>query len=276
MTPSKIIRETAEGTFLLKKDFSQESNWRSDHCYKFIYSLDGMINYQTNRNQINFNHQQFILFNPQDEHKQLAVEGKKFLIELNPIFLNQVSKSLNFVAQNDIQFASSIQKNCQVSNWVKFVLDYVVIEKNDIHSMELFLEHSFTQFALILLKNAVGTHTQDINVNSYKIISPQIYTTVCALKESYQYPWTLDQMAEVANLNKYQFAHFFKDIIGISPYSWLQIYRIIRSQEMLTKTTKTILKIAMDCGFSSVTVYNQLFKRLYGITPSTFRASIRK
>ncbi|GIP63123.1 hypothetical protein J32TS6_16780 [Virgibacillus pantothenticus] len=77
-------------------------------------------------------------------------------------------------------------------------------------------------------------------------------------------------------MNKYQFAHFFKDIIGISPYSWLQIYRIIRSQEMLTKTTKTILKIAMDCGFSSVTVYNQLFKRLYGITPSTFRASIRK
>ncbi|MEF2293484.1 helix-turn-helix transcriptional regulator [Virgibacillus dokdonensis] len=276
MAPSKIIRGIDKGTFLLKRDFSQESNWRADHCYKFIYSLDGMINYQTNRNQINFNHHQYILFNPQDEHKQLAVEGKKFLIELNPTFLNHVSKSVGFVVQNDIQFALNVQKSPQISNWVKFVLDYIVIEKNDPHAVELFLEHSFSQLALILLKNAVGTHTQDIHVNSYKIISPQIYATICALKESYPYSWNLDQMAEIANLNKYQFAHFFKEIIGISPYSWLQLYRIIRSQEMLIKTDKTTLQIAMDCGFSSITVYNQLFKRLYGITPEVFRERMNK
>nr|WP_245347912.1 helix-turn-helix transcriptional regulator [Oceanobacillus polygoni] len=83
-------------------------------------------------------------------------------------------------------------------------------------------------------------------------------------------------MAKVSRLSKFQFAHYFKDITGISPYSWLQTYRVVRSQEMLKKTNKTVLKIAMDCGFSSVTVYNQLFKRLYGITPGTFREMVNK
>lgn len=275
MSSTKLLLENNNGVFLYKKDFSQESNWRSDDCYKFIYSLMGTIDYQTNRSQIALNNQQFILFNPQDEHKQLAIDDRKFLIELNPSFLNEVSQAL-YPVHNDIQFATSTQKNSQISNWVKFVLDFAQLEKDDIRSMDIFLEHSFTQLALMLLKSAVGTHTQDINLNTYKTIDPQIHKTILALKEDYQHSWTLDEMAKIAGLSKFQFAHYFKDILGISPYSWLQTYRVVRSQEMLKKTNKTVLKIAMDCGFSSVTVYNQLFKRLYGITPGTFREIVNK
>jgi len=272
---TKLLLENNNGVFLFKKDFSQESNWRSDDCYKFIYSLKGTIDYQTNRSQFTLNNNQFILFNPEDEHKQLAIDDRKFLIELNPSFLHEISQAL-YPVHNDIQFALGTQKNSQISNWVRFVLDFTQLEKDDTNSMEIFLEHSFTQLALMLLKSAVGTHTQDINLNTYKTIDPQIYKTILALKEDYHHSWTLDEMAKVANLSKFQFAHYFKDILGISPYSWLQIYRVVRSQEMLTKTNKTVLKIAMHCGFSSVTVYNQLFKRLYGITPGAFREMVTK
>ncbi|WP_245975468.1 AraC family transcriptional regulator [Oceanobacillus chungangensis] len=275
MSSTKLLLENNNGVFLYKKDFGQESNWRSDDCYKFIYSLKGTIDYQTNRSQLTLNNQHFLLFNPLDEHKQLAIDDRKFLIELNPSFLNEVSQAL-YPVHNDIQFALGTQKNAQISNWVRFVLDFAQLEKDDTKSIEIFLEHSFTQLALMLLKSAVGTHTQDINVNIYKTIDPQIYKTILALKEDYKHSWTLNEMAKVANLSKFQFAHYFKDTLGISPYSWLQTYRVVRSQEMLKKTNKTVLKIAMDCGFSSVTVYNQLFKRLYGITPGAFRENVNK
>ncbi|WP_366481267.1 AraC family transcriptional regulator [Ornithinibacillus hominis] len=275
MSSTKLLLENKNGVLLYKKDFSQESNWRSDDCYKFIYSLKGNIDYQTNRSQLTLNSQQFILFNPLAEHKQLAIDDKKFLIELNPSFLSEVSQNL-YPVHHDIQFALNIQKNSQLSNWVRFVLDFAQLEKDDTRSLEIFLEHSFTQLALLLLKSTVGTHTQDINLNTYKTLDPQIYKTILALKEDYQHSWTLDEMAKVASLSKFQFAHYFKDTLGISPYSWLQTYRVVRSQEMLIKTNNTVLKIAMDCGFSSVTVYNQLFKRLYGITPGAFREMINK
>ena len=71
VSSTKLLLENNNGVFLYKKDFDQESNWRSDDCYKFIYSLKGTIDYQTNRRQLTLHDQQFILFNPQDEHKQL-------------------------------------------------------------------------------------------------------------------------------------------------------------------------------------------------------------
>ncbi|MBE5108546.1 helix-turn-helix transcriptional regulator [Bacillus thuringiensis] len=142
------------------------------------------------------------------------------------------------------------------------------------NSVALFLDHSLAQLAILLIKNTVGNHVQTWNVNSYKTVSPLIYKSMEAMMEDYQRQWTLDEMALISNLSKYQFAHLFKEITGLSPYSWLQVYRIIRSQEDLKKTNKSILDIALNCGFSSVSVYNQLFKRLYGDTPGTFRKKL--
>ena len=211
-----------------------------------------------------------MIFNPYDEHKQLTVEDQKFLIELDPLFLNEIANSIN--SNNyDIQFANSIQKNPQITQWALFVSEYVSMYNENIdNSVALFLDHSLAQLAILLIKNTVGNHVQTWNVNSYKTVSPLIYKSMEAMMEDYQRQWTLDEMALISNLSKYQFAHLFKEITGLSPYSWLQVYRIIRSQEDLKKTNKSILDIALDCGFSSVSVYNQLFKRLYGDTPGTF------
>ena len=64
----------------------------------------------------------WFLFNPQDEHKQLAVDERKFLIELNPLFLNKVSQSL-YSVYNDIQFASYIRMNFIIPNPLDVSLD---------------------------------------------------------------------------------------------------------------------------------------------------------
>lgn len=276
MSATKIVAETANGLFLLKQEVNQESNWRSDHCYKFIYSANGTMTYQTNRSQISLDEQQFIVFNPHDEHKQLALDNTKFLIEIEPSFLNRAARAISSL-HCDIQFASYTQRHPSLTKWVQFVMDYVQCEKDgNSEAMELFLEHSFSQLALVLVKNAIGTQSRDINLHAYKTIHPQLYKTIQAMKENYQHPWTLDEMADISYFSKFQFAHYFKEIVGISPYSWLQIYRVIRSQDMLINTTKTVLKIAIECGFSSVSVYNQLFQRLYGITPRSFRTMARK
>jgi transcriptional regulator GlxA family with amidase domain len=126
------------------------------------------------------------------------------------------------------------------------------------------------ELCIFILPYTIGTHSKDINTDTVKMMKAELYKVIRGLKEDYRYPWTLAEMGEISQFGKYQFAHLFKEIIGISPYSWLKLYRIIRSQEMLISTNQSILEIALECGFSSVTVYNQLFKRLYGITPGSF------
>lgn len=267
--------KSPNGLFLLKTDFNSESDWRYDNCYKFIYSLSGSMTYQTRRSDLSLLENQFILVNPHDEHKQLVADKKKFLIELDPFFLNTLARTLSPI-HHDIQFASFIQQYPQLMKWVQFVVEYVQLEDDSPDSMEVFLEHSFTQLALMLVKNAVGTQTQDVNINTYKTIHPQLYKTIQAMKENFQHSWTLSEMAEISHLSKFQFAHYFKEVIGVSPYSWLQIYRVIQSQLMMKNTNRSILEIALLCGFSSISIYNQLFKRLYGLTPSSFRNMVTK
>lgn len=134
---NKLLLKFENGTVLFKKDGNQQGDWRSDRGYKFIYNLDGTIHYQTKRNEFSLHPQQLILLNPQDDHKPIALNGEKFLIEMNHSFLDDVSRSLK-LTNRVVLFATMIQKNPQISNWIKFILDYVLVEKEDPPSLKLF------------------------------------------------------------------------------------------------------------------------------------------
>jgi AraC-like DNA-binding protein len=273
MYKEKLLISRPNGLLLSRSDIILERNWRYDNCYKFIYSTKGRTDYQTKTQDISLHDQQYMILNPYDEHKQVAFEKEKFLVELDPFFLKEIKDSIYPNDPLDIQFIFQIQRHPQFSQWVTFTKDYLLLnQKEEIDSSnDIFLDHSLVQLALLLVKYGIGSHTYDFSVSYIKKASLQVFSVLQAMKEDYQHQWTLEEMAKVAHLGKYQFAHLFKEIVGISPYSWLQLYRIIRSQELLRRTQKSVLDIALECGFSSVSVFNQLFKRLYGITPGVFR-----
>lgn len=244
----------ASNCFLLSTDQKKsESLWRNDPCYKFLFSLKGSMNYQSRRNDFWLMENEFMVFNPHDEHRQLAVDDHKFLIELDVAFLNEATVAISGI-QGNLFFAQTTQKNPLVEQLVHFVQQYMLLEgEAGSVSSKVFLEHSFAQRSLLLARSAIGTHSSDL------------------ITDPYQHAWTLEEMAALLGVSKFQFAHLFKEKIGASPYSWLQLYRLVRSQELLLHTKRTITDIAHSCGFSSVGVYNQLFKRLYGFPPSFFR-----
>ncbi|WP_347551942.1 AraC family transcriptional regulator [Pseudalkalibacillus hwajinpoensis] len=168
------------------------------------------------------------------------------------------------------EFAAVSHYHQQLQQWVSFVRDF--IRFNEFHSKEAsyFLEHSVTQLILLLMKHGPGSHQTQLSI---PFTTAPLSFTVNAIKESYYDDWTLDQLADLTGLSKFQFAHSFKETFSVSPYSFLQLYRIMRSQEMLLNSNETILSIALSAGFKNLSSYNILFKRLYGKTPSQFRAS---
>lgn len=260
----------ASNCLLLSTDKKKkESVWRDDPCYKFVYSLKGTMQYQSRRNDLLLHEREFLVFNPHDEHKQLAVEDHKFLIELDAAFLHGAASASG---QNELYFAQGAQKNPLVDQWVQFVHQFMGIEEEQgSRSSEVFLEHSFAQLSLLLAQSAPGTHTSDLVTQPYRSIQPAVFQVMETLKDDFEHAWSLDEMAALLDMSKFQFAHLFKQTVGVSPYSWLQLYRIVRSQELLLHTHRTITDIAVSCGFSSVSVYNQLFRRLYGVPPGFFR-----
>ncbi|KIO58598.1 hypothetical protein B4065_3736 [Caldibacillus thermoamylovorans] len=137
----------------------------------------------------------------------------------------------------------------------------------------MFLDNSVAQLTILLLQFGLGSYQQELPTIQTKT---NIDIVINALKENYTEDWSLDQMANISGLNKYQFAHQFKEETGISPYSWLQLYRLFKSQHSLINTDESILSIALEHGFKNISSYNRLFMKMYRKTPTEFRKIYRR
>ncbi len=82
---------------------------------------------------------------------------------------------------------------------------------------------------------------------------------------------TLDDLAQVAHVNKYHMAHAFSQEYGIPPISYLNARRIEESRKLLLTTDLSLSRIAQTLGFSSASYFSQSFRRHEGVSPLAFR-----
>lgn len=87
----------------------------------------------------------------------------------------------------------------------------------------------------------------------------------------YKEQLNLDQLAEVAHVNKFYLAHVFKEEYGLSPISYLISRRIKESRYLLRETNMSLSQIARVLGFSSASYFSQSFRRAEGISPIEYR-----
>jgi AraC family transcriptional regulator len=87
---------------------------------------------------------------------------------------------------------------------------------------------------------------------------------------------TLEEMAAVARLSTYHFAHQFKRATGLPSYQYVIMRRVERAEQLLRAGTDLPLaEIAARAGFSDQSVFCRHFKRLVGVTPGRFRMHTR-
>lgn len=94
------------------------------------------------------------------------------------------------------------------------------------------------------------------------------------ITEHYGEVLSTEQMAKVCGFSESHFIKFFKSTIGITFTECLNSYRLSRaSRLLLSNASEPIMDTARKCGFHSISYFNRVFKKKYGITPSMLRAS---
>lgn len=84
---------------------------------------------------------------------------------------------------------------------------------------------------------------------------------------------TLDQLAEEAHFSKYHFHRLFCSMIGETPFQFIQRIRLEKSASLLiTHPKESISYIAMQCGFSDVSIFSRNFKSHFHLSPSAYRS----
>ncbi len=84
---------------------------------------------------------------------------------------------------------------------------------------------------------------------------------------------TLDELAQIANLSPYYFAHQFKKHTGYAPLDYVINTRIEKAKVLLLRTDRSVAEIADEVGYGSSSSLINLFVKRVGVSPTQYRKS---
>lgn len=82
---------------------------------------------------------------------------------------------------------------------------------------------------------------------------------------------TLKTMSKLYFMNEKYLGRLFKKDFNMSFHQYINLMRITRATELLTKNDKSIIDISSECGFNDVTYFNRVFKKHFSLTPVQYR-----
>jgi AraC family transcriptional regulator len=88
-------------------------------------------------------------------------------------------------------------------------------------------------------------------------------------------PVRLGDIAASVGLTRMHFAAQFRCSTGYTPHTYLLRRRVEHAQRLLQRSEKTLLDVALDCGFRSQAHFTTVFRRLVGDTPNRWRIKAR-
>lgn len=94
------------------------------------------------------------------------------------------------------------------------------------------------------------------------------------LRINYENDMTLSELEKEFGLSRGYICRMFKSITHMSPFEYLNYYRINQSAELLECSDEEISAIATRCGFNNISYYNRTFRKYMHTTPSAFRKSL--
>ena len=92
------------------------------------------------------------------------------------------------------------------------------------------------------------------------------------INEDISRPMSVEIVAKKAGYSKWHFQRLFSLATGCTVARYIRLQRLLTSSRLLRTTTKDMIDICMEVGFTDRQTFCRIFKIYFGITPSTFRS----
>jgi len=93
------------------------------------------------------------------------------------------------------------------------------------------------------------------------------------LSQSPGHSWTVEEMAEIAELSVPHFRRLFRREVGVSPMTFLNNIRLEAAHAYLSAQDcfLQIQEIGQKCGLNDISHFSRDIKRKLGVSPTEFR-----
>jgi AraC-like DNA-binding protein len=84
-----------------------------------------------------------------------------------------------------------------------------------------------------------------------------------------------DEVARLAGMSPGHFSRMIKETTGKTFSDILTGYRVDRATDLLAHTDKSLVQIALECGFMDQSYFSRVFRKIHGRTPGEYRRRLQ-
>ncbi len=93
------------------------------------------------------------------------------------------------------------------------------------------------------------------------------------LHENFSRALTRWEIAEAVGVSEDYLSRVFNRELGISPWEYLNRFRILQAKTLLSQTDESIQNIARKVGFNDQSYFSRVFHKINGVSPQAYRES---
>lgn len=260
-------------------DLALYQHWHNE--IEFFYLEQGELSLSIEEQQYQIKAGEAILIPPNHIHMATTLDKSTceyFAFVFTPSYFFEASTGPNYFKYIQPLLHSgwrfSIHLKPAISwqnNSLQYLRSLFDLITNDLDQWELQI-HGILFIIWQLLYN---NHLSKIQIpNSISRNLNQLEASIRYIHDSYDTEIVLSDLATLSNLSEGQFCRLFKKLTGFTPFNYINRYRILKSCEYLSESTKKVAEIASLCGFNNISYYNRVFMSIIKVTPSAYRKTI--
>jgi AraC family transcriptional regulator len=85
---------------------------------------------------------------------------------------------------------------------------------------------------------------------------------------------SVQALAQLVELSPFHFSRVFKQTTGMTPHQFVTRERITRAQQLTRETSRSLIEIALEVGYSNPSHFAKVFRKVAGVTPTEFRSAL--
>ena len=195
-------------------------------------------------------------------------EDNYLQIRITSRFIQQVAKEALEMNSDRLELLGEFQTRDPQIEAIALMLLRELQQKNT--SSQLYIESLANVLAVHLIRQ-YATDPQKLPIYQGGLPQRQLLQVLNYIDDHLQQQIKLADLAALVNMSQFYFCHQFKQAMGITPYQYLLQQRIERAKQLLKHSDRSIMEIAVMCGFNSHSHLSKQFRQLTGMTPKTYR-----
>lgn len=233
--------------------------------------LNGTLTITTAGKKYQLKKDDLLLVNPFQEYQIDASENSLFLYLR--IYKGQIIHYFNdcLVPYFECTAENQVQKGILKFQKLREILAHLMVayfKQNESLKLEIY-QYLFTLLTHLVKefqKEVVGF--PQINIST---ADDRMLAILEKIQNEYKQVISLEQLAEENELSYYHLSRSFKKQVNCTFTEYLNQIRLIHATEELILTNHSVMKVALNNGFTNAQNFHQVFKKHYGITPAVYR-----